>query len=497
MTTRASLRPLCPALIALGLLACSPAGATDPEDRRSGEVGVQLGVVLPDSNLTGIPGQWDAVEPEVGFRGDYFFKDHWGWFGDATWSPFETRTGTDVELYTARTGFEFLHAPHWTGYQTFFALGAGWSIFELDQASDFDRVVASISLGQRFARGVRGHVRWELRGDHTVTDSGLGGADLTTGHFLVTWSWGGLVRRPDSDGDGVHDGRDRCPGTPKGAIVDARGCPSDQDGDGVVDGVDRCPNTPQGWKVDADGCPLDSDGDGVPDGKDDCPDTPRGAAVDSRGCALDSDGDGVADGLDRCPDTPRGARVDGAGCPADSDGDGVFDGIDRCPGTPKSAVVDDAGCPLDGDGDGVFDGIDRCPDTPPNTAVDEVGCARSKPLFEEDKRTLVLEGVYFEFNSATVTPGSRAVLDRVADSLLDWPEIRVEIGGHTDSRGAAAYNLKLSTRRADSVRNHLVQAGVDSNRLVVRGYGEEKPVADNATDEGRAFNRRVELTKLD
>ncbi len=88
----------------------------------------------------------------------------------------------------------------------------------------------------------------------------------------------------DSDRDGVADGSDACPNTPRGARVDGRGCPTDSDGDGVYDGLDRCPGTPKGVAVDDKGCPLDSDRDGVPDFRDACPGTPAGVAVDSRGC---------------------------------------------------------------------------------------------------------------------------------------------------------------------------------------------------------------------
>lgn len=93
-----------------------------------------------------------------------------------------------------------------------------------------------------------------------------------------------LLKCLDSDGDGVYDPADQCPNTPKGVIVDARGCPLDSDGDGVYDYLDQCPNTPKGVKVDAKGCPLDTDGDGVYDYLDKCPCTPRGAIVDTRGC---------------------------------------------------------------------------------------------------------------------------------------------------------------------------------------------------------------------
>jgi len=118
----------------------------------------------------------------------------------------------------------------------------------------------------------------------------------------------------DSDGDGVADGMDRCPGTPAGTRVDAYGCELDSDGDGVKDSKDKCPGTPKGVSVNADGCPMDSDGDGVADDKDKCPNTPKGAKVDSNGCELDGDNDGVVDRLDECPNTAPGVPVDRKGC---------------------------------------------------------------------------------------------------------------------------------------------------------------------------------------
>lgn len=214
----------------------------------------------------------------------------------------------------------------------------------------------------------------------------------------------------------------------------------------------------------------------------------------------DSDGDGVTDGRDRCPDTPHGARVDASGCTRDSDGDGIADGLDRCPDTPRGERVDSGGCPSDSDQDGVYDGQDRCPDTPHGTSVDDQGCpekAKAAPLFEGSKKSLVLEGVNFETNSATLTAASHATLDRVAESLNDSPDVRVEIAGHTDSMGAAAHNKQLSAARADSVRRYLVSRGVDESRLVAKGYGKDRPIADNATAAGRAKNRRVELTRID
>lgn len=139
--------------------------------------------------------------------------------------------------------------------------------------------------------------------------------------------------------------------------------------------------------------------------------------------------------------------------------------------------------PPDSDHDGVPDNIDKCPDTPAGVQVDAVGC----PL----KGTITLEGVNFEYNSAALTAASRRPLDEIADGMKKHPRLKVEIQGHTDSTGSPAYNLKLSQRRADSVRDYLLSQGVPENQLQTKGYGQAQPVATNKTAEGRAQNRRV------
>ncbi len=264
----------------------------------------------------------------------------------------------------------------------------------------------------------------------------------------------------------------------------------DADKDGVLNDMDACPDTPPGVTVDTKGCPLDSDGDYVFDGMDQCPGTPVGAWVDSKGCPRDSDGDGILDGLDMCTDTPLGTLVNEDGCPLDSDGDGVFDGLDQCPGTPAGCVVNDVGCPLDADGDGVCDALDRCPGTKVGDKVDAVGCSGAQ------KGGFVLEGITFKLNSAVIDPKSYPALNNAAQVMRDNPNVKVEIGGYTDSSGSAAYNKNLSLKRAEAVKSYLVDKGISAAQMTAVGYGEAKPIASNKTAEGRAQNRRIEFRFL-
>jgi outer membrane protein OmpA-like peptidoglycan-associated protein len=243
---------------------------------------------------------------------------------------------------------------------------------------------------------------------------------------------------------------------------------------------------------------LDSDRDSVADDLDLCPDTPIGTRVDAQGCSRDADNDAVSDNLDRCPDTPFGARVDTEGCPTDSDQDAVYDGLDRCAGTPTGATVDSDGCPIDTDRDAVFDGLDRCPETPRGTTVDARGCPeQTQPVaVYEQRQPLVLEGVQFDPNTANLTSDSKEILDRVAESLLAHPDDQFEVSGYTDTTSTDAHNLRLSQKRAEAVRKYLVNAGVEPSRLVAKGYGADRPIADNDTASGRAQNRRVEIAQI-
>jgi adhesin transport system outer membrane protein len=142
----------------------------------------------------------------------------------------------------------------------------------------------------------------------------------------------------------------------------------------------------------------------------------------------------------------------------------------------------------DQDGDGVLDPKDQCPDTPKGAKVDEKGCPY--------KAILELKGVHFDFDSHVLTKDSFPMLNEGATYLKQFPEVKVEVAGHTDGDGSDAYNIKLSSRRTKTVMEYLISQGVAKDRLTAKGYGESQPVSDNTTPEGKAKNRRVELRLL-
>jgi outer membrane protein OmpA-like peptidoglycan-associated protein/opacity protein-like surface antigen len=265
----------------------------------------------------------------------------------------------------------------------------------------------------------------------------------------------------------------------------------DRDRDGIKDKFDQCPDTPIGATVDQYGCPLDSDRDAVYDGIDTCLETPQGCVVDITGCPLDTDKDGVCDGLDKCPESPESVAVDVRGCPLDGDADGVPDFKDQQPETPRGATVDENGIAIDSDADSIPDGIDKCPDTGAGILVDEFGCPRAKPL----TGTLTLN---IQYESGSFEPDAQAKLslDELALTMQSYPNLRIEVNGYTDALGSISGNLRLSQKRSDAVKEYLINKGVSPDRVSAKGFGEETPVADNGTPEGRQKNRRIEIVPL-
>ncbi|MFN2371985.1 MAG: OmpA family protein [Candidatus Krumholzibacteriia bacterium] len=262
----------------------------------------------------------------------------------------------------------------------------------------------------------------------------------------------------------------------------------------------------------------DRDRDGIPDRHDGCPDLPEDldGFRDDDGCPdPDNDGDGIPDASDACPDEAEDhdGFQDDDGCPdPDNDGDGIVDALDACPDGAEDhdGFRDDDGCPdPDNDGDGIADDRDRCPDTPPGARVDAEGCVLAEPapappvpavtpaVLPVPGQTVVLEAITFESGSARLAALSLPRIDALAAALAASPGAQIEVRGHTDAVGDGAANLDLSQRRASAVRDALVQRGIAPGRVTAVGYGEDFPMANNATSEGRARNRRVELHRVE
>ena len=282
--------------------------------------------------------------------------------------------------------------------------------------------------------------------------------------------------------------------------------PRDVDGDGITDAADTCPDI-AGMPSDdpaKHGCPTDKDKDkdGIFDAKDACPDVPgvQSAEAAKNGCPTDKDGDGILDAKDACPDVPgiQSAEAAKNGCPVlDKDNDGIPDAQDACPEHAGPANPDPAknGCPTDDrDQDGIPDALDMCPEDKgqPSKEKDKNGCPKTVRVTQEE--VFLLQQIQFDFDRATITADSDPVLVEVAQAMRDHPEIlHVEVQGHTDEKGGKEYNKRLSQRRAESVRQALIQKGIEPDRLSAKGYGREVPLDNNETDEGRQRNRRVQF----
>lgn len=227
----------------------------------------------------------------------------------------------------------------------------------------------------------------------------------------------------------------------------------------------------------------DTDNDGIVDSKDKCP-TVAGLAK-YNGCPIpDTDGDGINDEEDKCPTVMGLARYNGCPIP-DTDKDGINDELDSCP--TVAGVAKYHGCPIpDTDKDGINDEEDKCPTVPGNK--ENAGCPEIQKKMSE-----LAKNVYFNLGTATISKKAIKPLDEVIAVLKANPAAKLSIEGHTDNTGKAELNKKLSQQRANAIAAYLTKKGIASTRLTAIGYGDEKPVADNKSDEGKAKNRRVEL----
>jgi outer membrane protein OmpA-like peptidoglycan-associated protein len=346
---------------------------------------------------------------------------------------------------------------------------------------------------------------------------------------------------PDKDGDGIADKDDACP-EEKG-LAKLKGCP-DKDADGIADKEDACADI--AGLAELKGCP-DKDIDGIADKDDACPDE-KGLA-ELKGCP-DKDGDKVSDKEDACPDVPGVVAL--KGCP-DKDGDGVEDKMDLCPDKP--GTVSNKGCPetrlllidLSGktlgtavrakDGSFKFEGVPfdenmlfqldgEHIDTITEITIIVGGETRKATRIssefpyrynflkseknklekketedvavkldkkEEEVLKKAFNNLEFASGKDIIKESSFASLDELAGLMAKKPNWRLKISGHTDNKGDAVANLKLSEKRAEAIKKYLVSKGIAADRFKVEWFGSSKPIADNATEAGRQQNRRVEM----
>ena len=285
--------------------------------------------------------------------------------------------------------------------------------------------------------------------------------------------------KADTDGDGLSDGAE---------VNQYRTEPlkADTDGDGLSDGAEVNQYRTERLKADTDGDGLndgdevnkyktdplkaDTDGDGLKDGDE--------VKYKSDPLKTDTDGDGVSDGAE-----VNQYKTDPA--KEDTDGDGLSDGVEVNKYKTDPLKIDT-------DGGGVADGAEVKAGTNPLESKDDIAKATTTIILEKGKK-IILRGVNFETNKATLTQNSKNILEIAYNALVTNPDVQVEISGHTDSVGSDEYNRALSLRRAQAVKNWLVQKGIDGNRLKTIGKGETEPVSSNNTSAGRAENRRIEF----
>lgn len=411
------------------------------------ELGVFGGALFPleDQSLRS-HSEGDDVDPDldlqqaaldVGGRIGIYPLQYLGIEGEAAWIPTETEGGDSVNIAALRVQ-AIAQAPL-KGFIPFITIGFGSFLTDAEVLSEDSDNTMNIGLGAKIPLNDTVNIRLDLRDNIALRQPS--GLQLHFPEALLGLS------------AGFGGGPEPAPPPPPP--------PADTDGDGIIDADDRCPTEPAKT---ADGCPIpDTDGDGVLDDVDQCPNEP---AQTENGCPdLDSDKDGIPLPADKCPAEPG---IEPDGCPdLDPDKDGIPLPNDKCADQPET---------VNG-----FEDSDGCPDEVPEAVKEFSG---------------IIEGIEFATGKADIRPGSRALLDRAAAVLVEYPDLRLEISGHTDSTGKAERNRELSNERALAVKAYLVSKGVAGERLKTRGAGADEPIASNQTRDGRQKNRRIEFAIL-
>ena len=228
----------------------------------------------------------------------------------------------------------------------------------------------------------------------------------------------------------------------------------------------------------------DRDKDGIPDAQDACPD--KAGPPLFNGCP-DNDGDGIDDRADDCPDVAGSRNYQGCPVP-DRDADGLNDESDNCPDVPGTAKYN--GCPVpDTDGDGMNDETDACPQVPGT----DNGCPLVVDSAIIEKINFAAQQIQFKTQSAQLTPASLKTLDSLSTLLLQDPELKLTVEGHTSLDGKADFNMRLSQQRADAVKQYLVSKRIDAARITSIGYGSSRLLYTGNDPDEVQKNRRVEL----
>ena len=429
-----------PSSFALGDIRLSPKiGILMREDDADGfGLGAELGLSLPTGDADSFVSDGFLITPMV--------------IGDYKSGPVLVALNLGVRVRTSEETLPFgVNVSH----ELLWKIGARYEILPEELAVIGELYGASAD----YSAANNTHVEGLIGGRYTVPDTGLsftlgGGSGFTKGYGNTKFRvFLGAQFSPepnvDQDEDGILDEFDACPVEPedKDSHQDEDGCPDpDNDQDGILDVSDKCPN-------DAEDKDEFQDEDGCPD--------------------HDNDGDGVTDDLDKCPLEAE-----------DADG-----------------FQDEDGCAdPDNDQDGIKDGVDKCPNEAEvkNGFEDEDGCPDETLAKVEKGKIIIKDKIYFDTGKATIKAESFPVLRAVEGILKANPEItKVAIEGHTDDRGGANQNRKLSQARAESVRTWLIDNGVAADRLTATGFGEDRPAAEGKTNEARELNRRVEFIIVD
>jgi outer membrane protein OmpA-like peptidoglycan-associated protein len=458
ITLRTSAATMC-------LLLASTAAA-DPLLEVGGTTGIhfysensELGV--PDSVMP--PTQQNATP--IGVRGGLFWRERYGVEAELAVLPTISRVQDfDVTTLTYRLqGVYEYPVPSMPKLVPFGLFGLGAMSVVQTQAQD------SISRDTDFIFYFGAGAKYRLREDWGVRGDAR------------------LLLPPSSVGDSVTDDYELLISVYKEWGRKTEHVNRDRDGDGILDDIDAC-----------DGESEDTDGFEDENG---CPD-------------LDNDKDGIADASDKCINDPEDKDTfeDEDGCPElDNDKDTIADATDKCPNEAedKDKFQDDDGCPdPDNDQDGILDLADKCrlePETE-NGYQDTDGCPDEVPVVVQ-RFTGVIQGINFTLGKADILSSSFKTLDAAVEVLKQFPDLNLEIAGHTDDRAmipGSPYkdNVELSKARAESVKAYMVKKGIAEGRLLAQGYGETQPVEPpaglkgGALDAARAKNRRVEFKPI-